>query len=99
MIINKSQKDEILTLALDGKLDTNTSLQLEEALNTAINEAKKIVLDFSNLQYVSSAGFRVLLMGQKKSNSQGVLMVLKGVSANVMEVFEMVGFSAILNFE
>lgn len=96
MIINKTTGNERLILALEGKLDTTTAPQLQDALIPAFNEAKEIILDFSKLAYVSSAGLRVLLMGQKTSNDKKVPMTLTGVSGEIMEVFDMTGFSDML---
>ena len=99
MTINKTLDNEILRLDLDGRLDTVTAPVLENELKSAFNEAGKIVMDFSKLTYVSSAGLRVLLMGQKTATEKSVLLTLTGVSEEIMEVFEMTGFSDILTIE
>ena len=99
MNINKLQENGTLTFALDGKLDTKTAPQLQEVLMPAIDEAKKVVLDFTNLAYVSSAGLRVLLIGQKQAKAKDVTMTIKGVSSQIMEIFELIGFSNVLNIE
>ena len=99
MNIDKLQENGTLTFALDGKLDTKTAPQLEAVLLPAIDEAKKVVLDFTKLEYVSSAGLRVLLMGQKQSSAKGITMTIKGVSSQIMEIFEMIGFANVLNIE
>ena len=92
MTIDKTQENESITFTLNGRLDTTTAPQLEEMLIPAISEANTINLDFSGVAYVSSAGLRVLLMGQKTALAKGAAMSLRGVSQDVMEVFEMTGF-------
>ena len=96
MFINKIQEDGKLTLALEGRLDTATSHQLQDALLPALDVARQVELDFSKLDYVSSAGLRVLLLGQKTAKEKGALMVLVSVSEEIMEVFEMTRFIDIL---
>ena len=97
MNIEKLQEGEVLTLVLDGKLDTQTAPQLEAVLLPALDEAKKTVLDFTKVSYVSSAGLRVLLQGQKKSVRGNVSMTITGVAPSIMEIFELVGFADVLN--
>ncbi len=96
MNISRVQEEGKLSLALEGRLDTTTAPQLQDVLLPAFDEAKEIALDFRKLAYVSSAGLRVLLMGQKESKRKGGAMTLTGVSEDVMEVFEMTGFADIL---
>ena len=97
MTINKTQDGDKLTIALEGKLDTTTAPQLQDILIPAFDEAKDIILDFSALAYVSSAGLRVLLMGEKTAKAKGGSLTLTGVSPEIMEVFEMTHFADILN--
>ena len=97
MTINKTQDGGKLTLALEGKLDTTTAPKLQEVLIPAFDEVKEIRLDFSALAYVSSAGLRVLLMGEKTAKAKGGSLTLTGVSPEIMEVFEMTHFADILN--
>ena len=96
MTIHKTGENGRLTLALDGKLDTITSTQLQEALIPAFNDAKEVILDFKQLKYTSSAGLRVLLLGQKAAKSKNATMTLHNVSEEIMEVFEITGFSNML---
>jgi len=96
MIINKTNENGKLILALEGRLDTTTAPKLQDVLIPAFDETKEIMLDFSQLAYVSSAGLRVLLMGQKTAKAKGASMTLTGVSAEIMEVFEMTGFADML---
>ena len=99
MNISKTQNGDNTTLALSGRLDTSTAPQLQEALIPEFDNVKQVELDFSGLAYVSSAGLRVLLMGQKTAKSKGASMTLRNVSDEIMEVFEMTGFANILTVQ
>ena len=96
MNIGKTQENGKLILALEGRLDTTTAPRLQEILIPAFGESNEINLDFANLAYVSSAGLRVLLMGQKEAKKKSASMTLTGVSEEIMEVFEMTGFADML---
>ena len=95
MNIIKKQDGTTLTVALEGRLDTVTSPQLEGELRTAVNGVSELVMDLSSLDYVSSAGLRVLLSAQKTMNKQGEMKATK-VSAAILEIFEVTGFTDIL---
>lgn len=84
-------------LRLEGRLDTTSSPAAQEVLMKVAGEYAKITLDFADLSYVSSAGLRVILALQKQINRTGGSLTLMNVSPAVMEVFEMIGFSGILN--
>ncbi len=96
MTISKSSRNEKIIFAIEGRLDTTTAPQLQEVLIPAFDDSKDITLDFAELVYVSSAGLRVLLMGQKQAKKTGGSMTLCGVSEEVMEVLEMTGFADML---
>jgi len=96
MIINRSQENGKLVFALDGRLDATTAPNLQVELMAALSEAKDVELDFTKIAYVSSAGLRVLLLGEKEAKAKGAAMVVRGVSEEVMEVFEMTGFDNVL---
>ena len=96
MEIIKTAEDNKLTVAVKGRLDTTTAPELEEALHAEMEGLNELELDFSELEYISSAGLRVLLATQKKMQGQGT-MTVTGVSDIVMEVFEVTGFCDILN--
>ena len=98
MTIEKSMEGTQLTLVLTGRLDTTTAPQLEAELKRSIGGAKSLVLDFADLEYLSSAGLRVLLAAQKVMNKQGK-MVIRNVNETISEVFEITGFSDILTIE
>ena len=96
MTINKKNENGKLILVLEGRLDTTTAPQLQDALIPLLDEIKQIELDFKQLSYISSAGLRALLTGQKKAESMGVSMTLTGVSEEIKHIFEMTGFDSIL---
>ena len=98
MEITKTLEDSTLTVALSGRLDTNTAPDLSETLDQSLEGVKELVLDFENLDYISSAGLRVLLSAQKKMRKQGS-MKLVNVSEVVNEIFEVTGFLTILKIE
>ncbi|MDD7216134.1 MAG: STAS domain-containing protein [Anaerovoracaceae bacterium] len=98
MTINKEKNNGILTLAIEGRLDTVTAPELEKVVNEETADVRELILDMKGLEYISSAGLRVLLAAQKKMNKQGV-MKLTDVCDAVMEVFEMTGFADILTIE
>lgn len=98
MTIEKSMEDKQLTLTLTGRLDTTTAPQLEAELKRSIGGVESLVLNFANLEYLSSAGLRVLLAAQKVMNKQGK-MVIRNVNETISEVFEITGFSDILTIE
>lgn len=96
--IKKTQDGSKLTFALEGRLDTMTSPDLEAAIKESIDGVTELVFDFTDLAYVSSAGLRVLLSAQKTMNAKGS-MVVKNVSEEIQEIFDVTGFSDILNIE
>ena len=98
MNIVKTQEGSSLTIALEGRLDTVTAPQLEGELRTAVNGISELVFDLGALDYVSSAGLRVLLSAQKVMNKQGT-MTIRNVKPEIMEIFEVTGFTDILNIE
>lgn len=97
MTITKHSGDA-LTLALEGRLDTTTAPELQDALLAAFDENKQVVLDFQAIEYVSSAGLRVLLLGAKKAKALGGTQTLVHVPDEVQEVFELTGFDSVLTF-
>ena len=98
MNISKSKNGEELTIAIEGRLDTTTAPELDDVVKNEIEGITKLVFDFAKLEYISSAGLRVLLSSQKIMNKQGS-MVVKNVSEEVNEIFEVTGFQDILSIE
>lgn len=96
MNITQNKEGTSLVLALEGRLDTTTAPRLQEALIPAFDTEKEITLDFAELAYVSSAGLRVLLMGEKTAKAKAAVMTLRNVSEDIMEVLDMTGFGDIL---
>ena len=98
MTIEKNLNGTELTVAVAGRLDTTTAPQLEASLKESFDGTTKLTLDFSALEYLSSAGLRVLLAAQKVMNKQGE-MVIKNVNETISEIFEVTGFVDILTIE
>ena len=98
MTINKQLDNKKLSIVLEGRLDTVTAPELEKELKDSINGISELIFDFTSLEYVSSAGLRVLLSAQKIMNKQGS-MVIKNVNESVMEVFDVTGFVDLLTIE
>ena len=98
MTIKEERNNNSATLIIEGRLDTTTAPTLEKTIDEILEDVTELILDMNQLTYVSSAGLRVLLSTQKRMNKIG-MMKLIGVCEEVMEVFEMTGFSDILNIE
>lgn len=96
--IRKNLNNEELTIALEGRLDTTSAPMLERELKSSVDGITKLIFEFSQLEYISSAGLRVILSAQKVMNKHGE-MVVRGANENIMEIFEVTGFSDILNIE
>lgn len=98
MTIEKNINGTELTVTLVGRLDTTTAPQLEREVKLNIVGVKKLVLDFAGLEYLSSAGLRVILAVQKTMNKQGE-MIIRNVNETIREIFELTGFTDILTIE
>ena len=100
-MLNITQKIEskAAVFALEGRLDTVTAGQLEQALAQVLPGAEELTLDFEKLDYISSAGLRVLLSAQKQMNAKQGSMRLRHVNDTILEIFEVTGFSDILTIE
>ena len=98
MEIIKNLDGNTLTIALEGRLDTSTAPNLEAELKSSLDGVTELVLDFNKLEYISSAGLRVVLAAQKTMSKQGSMKLI-GVNDEVMEVFEITGFVDILTIE
>ena len=99
MNISETRSGDVIQIKIGGRVDTTTSPQLQNAILLAFQKGNKLVLDFSDVEYVSSAGLRALLIGQKTANSKGGSMTLLHVADAVLQVFKMSGFSGILHIE
>ena len=98
MNIEKTQNAAELEIKVSGRLDTATAPQLEAELKGSLSGIEKLILDFAELDYLSSAGLRVLLSAQKTMNKQGE-MVVRGINETIAEIFEVTGFCDILTIE
>ena len=98
MVITKTTEENKLIVKVEGRLDTATAPELEQELNDAIDEAEELVFDLEGLEYLSSAGLRILLASQKKMAAKGGMKVTN-VNDVIMEIFEITGFSDILTIE
>ncbi len=98
MTITKEMNGTNLTIALEGRLDTMTAPELEAEMNQSLGNADSLTLDFSKLEYISSAGLRVLLSAHKIMSAKGGMKVTN-VNEIVREVFEVTGFAGILTIE
>lgn len=98
MTINKEKSGSELILTLVGRLDTTTAPLLEKELKQEITSVTMLVMNFADVEYISSAGLRVLLAAQKVMNRQGQ-MIIKNVNDTILDIFEITGFSDVLTVE
>ena len=98
MQIEKKLENNVLSFALEGRLDTMTAPQLEAEVVGKLDGVTELNFDFAKLSYISSAGLRVLLSAQKVMNKQGT-MIIKNAGAEIREIFDVTGFSDILTLE
>ena len=96
--ITKNIENNKAVFMLEGRLDTNTSIELEDSIKESVEGLDELTLDIEKLEYISSAGLRVLLSAQKIMSKQGDMKVLH-VNETIMEIFEVTGFSEILTIE
>jgi anti-sigma B factor antagonist len=98
MTITKEAKDNTLVVKVEGRIDTNTSPDLEMELKSSLDGVQDLIFDFKDVDYISSAGLRVLLSAQKTMNKQGSMKLIN-VRNEIMEIFEVTGFTDILTIE
>ena len=99
MTLKETTQDNKVQLNVEGRVDATTAPQLQNAILTAFQKASDVVLDCSALEYISSAGLRALLLGEKTSKSKGGSFVLTNVGQEVMEILEVTGFDDILKIQ
>lgn len=99
MDITKNFNEKELTIIVDGRIDTITSQDLEKEIDNEIGNFESLIIDFSGLEYISSAGLRVLISSQKKLKSDDIPVIIKNVNDTVNEIFRMSGFDKILTIE
>ena len=98
MKINSQKNGSNMTIELTGRLDTSTAPELEKVINTSLENITKLVFDMDGLEYISSAGLRVLLSAQKTMNRQGQMKLIN-VNEAILEIFEITGFTDIMIIE
>ena len=98
MAINKTIEGDHMTITPESRIDTNTAPELETIIKNSLDGITDLVIDLKDLNYISSAGLRVLLSAQKTMNRKGS-MVIRNASSKVLEIFEVTGFDCILNIE
>ena len=96
--VEKKLEDDKFYVAVEGRLDTITSPDLEKEINESIEGVKELTIDFDKVEYISSSGLRVLLAEQKVMNKQGSMKLIN-VNDTIMEIFEVTGFTDILTIE
>lgn len=99
MEITKNYNGNELTISVDGRIDTITSQDLEKEINSEIGSFESLFMDFTNLEYISSAGLRVLISTQKKLKADNISFIIKNVNDTIGEIFRMSGFDKILTIE
>ena len=99
MNILKCYNENELTLSVEGRINSVTSKELDEEINNELGNFNSLILDFTDLEYISSAGLRVLIATQKKLKSENIPFVIKNVDDSVKEIFRMSGFDKILKIE
>ena len=95
MNIEKIKDSDKLTLKIEGRIDTKTAPEFDETVKTSLDGISSLIIDLKDVAYISSAGLRVLLIAQKQMNKQGDMKIIN-VSDDIMEIFEVTGFSDIL---
>lgn len=99
MDIQKNYNEKELTIEIGDRVDTVTAPDLENEINDEMGNFNSLILDFTNLEYISSAGLRVLVSTQKKLKSEDIPMTIKNVNDTINEIFKMSGFDKILKIE
>ena len=99
MDITKNFDEKELTLYVKGRIDTITSKDLDKEINDEMGNFESLILDFTDLEYISSAGLRVLIATQKKLKPENIPFVIKNVDDSVNEIFRMTGFNKILKID
>ena len=96
MKLNKEMNGKELMIAIEGRVDTMTSSELDQMINDSVENAESLLLDFANVEYISSAGLRVLLKAHKAMSKKDG-MKIKNIGEDIQEIFEITGFTDILN--
>ena len=97
MKLNRTSENGKTVITVEGRVDTTTAAELGEMLNSAVPESDEITLDMEKLDYISSAGLRVLLTAHKAMSKKGGFLLIKNVNPDIYEIFDITGFTNILN--
>ncbi|MBP3760883.1 MAG: STAS domain-containing protein [Ruminococcus sp.] len=98
MVINKKTQGTSITFAVEGRLNTNTAVELENEVKNSIDNITDVTFDLEKLEYISSAGLRVLLSVQKIMNKKGTMTIIN-CNDDIMDIFDVTGFTDILNIQ
>ena len=99
MTVNKNLEDGKLTVSIEGRIDTQTAPELEAELRNSLEGTKELVLDFTEVSYISSAGLRTIVTAQNWMDNANGSMKITGVSKNILNIFKVTGFDSFLNIE
>ena len=99
MQVTETREGEVIQLSVEGRVDTTTAPDLQKQILDAFQKVRHVVIDFMNVEYISSAGLRALLLGQKTATGKGGSLKILNVNDAVKQVFDMSGFSKILTIE
>ncbi|MBQ7679589.1 MAG: STAS domain-containing protein [Butyrivibrio sp.] len=99
MTITEVKEDSAIRLEVEGRVDTNTSPELQDQILKAFQKTDELVMDFKKLEYISSAGLRALLLGHKTAMAKGGKMIIRGANEDVIEIFDDTGFLDIFTIE
>ena len=99
MTVNKTLEDGVLNVAIEGRIDTQTAPELEAELKDSLEGVNELVLDFTDVSYISSAGLRTVVTAQNWMDNANGSMKITGVSKNILNIFKVTGFDSFLNIE
>lgn len=99
MTINNVQEGTTLTMAIEGRIDTQTAPDLEAAVKESIEGVTELILDFTEVVYISSAGLRTILSAENWMEDKGGSMVIRGAAKNIVDIFKVTGFDTFLTLE
>ena len=99
MTINTQREDTTLTMEIEGRIDTQTAPDLQEAVDASLEGVVLLVLDFTKVIYISSAGLRVIAAAQNQMDEKGGEMIIRGANKNIRDLFKVTGFDTFLTLE
>lgn len=99
MTINMQREDAMLTVGIEGRVDTQTAPELQEAVEAALEGVSSLVLDFTQVHYISSAGLRAILTVQNRMDEKNGEMIIRGANKNIVGIFKVTGFDTFLTLE